>query len=74
MVKDAQVGVLRRKRMEGKTQEASAAAAGMSVRSAREREHGPYPSQRRKPHGWRTREDPFAKVFDTEVAALLAGD
>jgi putative transposase len=35
MVKDAQVGVLRRKRMEGKTQEAAAAAAGMSVRSAR---------------------------------------
>lgn len=74
MVKDAQVGVLRGKRMEGKTQEASAAAAGMSVRSAREWEHGPYPSQRRKPHRWRTREDPFAEVFDTEVAALLAAD
>ena len=40
MVKDAQVGVLRRRRMEGKTQEASAAAAGMSVRSARKWEHG----------------------------------
>ncbi len=60
MVKDAQVGVLRRKRMEGKTQEASAAAAGMSVRSAGKWEHGLYPSQRRKPHTWRTREDPFA--------------
>ena len=61
MVKDAQVGVLRRKRMEGKTQEASAAAAGMSVRSARKWERGLYPSQRRKPHTWRTREDPFAE-------------
>jgi hypothetical protein len=74
MVKDAQVGVLRRKRMEGKTQEASAAAAGMSVRSAREWEHGPYPSQRRKPHTWRTRGDPFAEVFEGEVAPLLAAD
>jgi hypothetical protein len=34
MVTDAQVRVLRRKRMEGKTQETAAAAAGMSVRSA----------------------------------------
>ena len=40
MVKDAQVGVLRRRLMEGKTQEASAAAAGMSMRSARKWEHG----------------------------------
>ena len=60
--------------MEGKTQEASAAAAGMSVRSAREWERGLYPSQRNKPHAWRTREDPFAEVFDTEVVPLLAAD
>ena len=46
MVKDAQVGVLRRKRMEGKTQEAAAAAAGMSERSARKWQRGAYPSQR----------------------------
>ena len=73
MVKDAQVGVLRRKRMEGKTQEASAGAAGMSVRSARKWEHGLYPSQRRKPHTWRTREDPFAELFDTEVGGASGG-
>ena len=53
MVKDAQVGVLRRRRMEGKTQEAAAAAAAMSVRSARKWEHGTFPSQRGKPHSWR---------------------
>jgi hypothetical protein len=74
MVKDAQVGVLRRRRMEGKTQEASAAAAGMSVRSARKWGHGSYPSQRHKPHTWRTRSDPFAEVFESEVAPLLAED
>jgi transcriptional regulator with XRE-family HTH domain len=74
MVKDGQVGVLRRRRMEGKTQEAAAAAAGMSVGSARKWEHGAFPSQRRKPHMWRTREDPFAEVFEREVVALLAAD
>ena len=74
MVKDAQVGVLRRRQMEGKTQEAAAAAAGMSVRSARKWERGLYPSQRRKPHTWRTREDPFADVFASEVAPLLVAD
>jgi transcriptional regulator with XRE-family HTH domain len=74
MVKDGQVGVLRRRRMEGKTQEAAAAAAGMSVGSARKWEHGAFPSQRRKPHMWRTREDPFVEVFEREVVALLAAD
>jgi len=73
MVTDAQVGVLRRRRMEGKTQEA-AAAAGMSVRSARKWEHGLAPSQRRKPHAWRTRADPFAEVFESELVPLLAAD
>jgi hypothetical protein len=74
MVKDGQVGVLRRRRMEGKTQEASAAAAGISLRSARKWEHGSFPSQRRKPHTWRTRPDPFGEVFESEVVPLLAAD
>jgi hypothetical protein len=74
MVKDAQVGLLRGRRMEGKTQETSAAAAGMSVRSARKWEHGAYPSQRRKPHTWRTRQDPLGGVFESEVAPLLTED
>ena len=60
--------------MEGKTQEGSAAAAAMSVRSARKWQHGAYPSQRRKPHTWRTRPDPFGKVFESEVVPLLAAD
>jgi transcriptional regulator with XRE-family HTH domain len=74
MVKDAQVGVLRRRRMAGKTQEASAAAAGMSVRSARKWEHGLLPSQQHKPHTWRTRKDPFAEVFESELVPLLVED
>jgi len=74
MVKDAQVGVLRRRRMEGKTQEAAAAAAAMSVRSARKWEHGAFPSQQGKPHTWGTRADPFGEVFESEVVPLLAAD
>ncbi len=35
MITDRQVRLMRQKRMEGKTQEAAAAKAGMSVRSAR---------------------------------------
>ena len=75
MVKDAQVRVLRRKLMEGKTQEAAAAAAGMSVRqraqvAARVRIRRRRASRIR----WRTRPDPFAEVFESEVAPLLAAD
>jgi hypothetical protein len=75
MVTDGQVRVLRRKLlMEGKTQEAAAAGAGMSVRSARHWQAGPYPSQAHKPHLWRTRPDPLAGVFDSDIAPLLAAD
>jgi len=74
MVKDAQVRVLRRKLMEGKTQEAAAAGAGMSVGSARKWRAGQYPSQARKRHWWRNRPDPFAEVFEREVVPLLAAD
>jgi hypothetical protein len=74
MVRDAQVRLLRRKLMEGKTQESAAAAAGISERSARRWKKGSYPSQRRKPHTWRTRDDPFVEVFDAEIAPLLEAD
>ena len=74
MVTDGQVRVLRRKLMEGKTQEAAAAGAGMSVRSARKWQAGSYPSQAHKPHLWRTRPDPFAGLFESEIAPLLAAD
>ena len=60
--------------MEGKTQEAAAAAADMSVRSARNWQTGSYPSKAHKPHNWRTRPDPFAEVFESEIVPLLAMD
>jgi Mu transposase, C-terminal domain len=74
MLTDTQVRVLRRKLMEGKRQEGAAAAAGMSVRSARHWQSGPYSSKAHKPHGWRTRRDPFAEVFEREIVPLLVLD
>jgi hypothetical protein len=74
MVTDEQVRLLRSKRMDEKTQEAAAAAAGMSVRSARNWEEGPMPSEKKRPRDWRTRADPFASVWATEVVPLLERD
>jgi hypothetical protein len=74
MVSDRQVRVLRKKRMEGKTLEAAAAAAGMSERTARTWQRGPLPSETKQPRTWRTRPDPFVEVWATEVEPLLVAD
>lgn len=74
MVTDEQVRLLRQKRMEGKSQEAAAAAAGMSERTARTWEKGRLPSQRKKPRTWRTRPDPFQGVWEKDVVPLLVAD
>ena len=74
MVTDAQVRRLREKRMSGKTLAAAAAAAGMSERTARCRQHGALPSTAKAPRWWRTREDPFADVWESEVVAQLVAD
>ncbi|MCI0673172.1 MAG: IS21 family transposase, partial [Myxococcaceae bacterium] len=74
MVTDAQVRVLRQKRMEGKTMETAAAAAGMGVRTAQKWQRGPVPSETKGPRTWRTRPDPFATVWDAEVVPLLVAD
>lgn len=74
MVTNEQVRLLRQKQMENKTQEAAAAAAGMSVRTARKWQSGPLPSKRRAERDWRTRPDPFAVVWETEVVPLLRAD
>ncbi|MCA9607006.1 MAG: IS21 family transposase [Myxococcales bacterium] len=74
MVTDEQVRLLRKKRMEGKTQSAAAAAAGMSERTSRKWETGPLPSQTKSPRTWRTREDPFEEVWESDVEPLLVAD
>ena len=74
LVTDAQVRRLREKRMSGKTLAAAAAAAGMSERTARQWQSGPLPSTAKAPRTWRTREDPFAEVWESEVVPQLVAD
>ncbi len=73
MVTDEQVRLLRKKRMEGKTQEAAAAAAGMTPKTARRWESGALPSQRKSTRDWRTRSDPFEVIWG-EVVPILEAD
>jgi len=74
MVTDQQVRRLRQKIMERKKQEAAAAAAGMSVRTARTWQRGPLPSEKRRDRYWRTRPDPFAGVWSEEIEPILRRD
>jgi hypothetical protein len=74
MVTDEQVRLLRQKTMEGKKQESAAAAAAMSVRSARKWQRGSLPSETKKPRTWRTRKDPLAEVWERDVVPLLRTD
>src|SRR6185312_8366765 len=64
----------RKKRMEDRTMEAAASAAGMSERTARKWQRGPLPSATKEPRTWRTRPDPFEKVWSTEIEPLLVAD
>lgn len=60
--------------MDGKTQAAAAAASSMSLRTAREWDTGPAPSTTKQLRDWRTRPDPFAGVWQTDVEPLLRSD
>ena len=73
MITDQQVVLLRQKLMEGKTQQAAAASAAMSERSARKWQRGSLPSKKAR-RSWRSRSDPFADVWESEVVALLRSD
>ena len=74
MVTDEQVKLFRKRRMKGKNQEQAAAAAGLAVRTARRWETGPLPSETKESRSWRTRPDPFAEVWESEVVPLLERD
>jgi hypothetical protein len=73
-ITDEQVRLLRRKLMEGKTQEAAAAAAAMSERSVRTWREGALPSEGKQVRTWRTRKDPFDDVWLSKVVPLLVDD
>ena len=74
MVTDRQVRLLRKKRMEEKTLEAAAVAAGMSERTTRTWQHGPLPSATTTSRSWRTRPDPFVDVWAAKIEPLLVAD
>lgn len=74
MITDEQVRLLRQKMTHGFSQQAAAAASGMSPRAARKWQSGPLPSQRKKPRHWRTRADPFEEVWDSDILPLLLAD
>ena len=60
--------------MERKTQQTSAAMAGMSIRSAQKWQCGPLPSETGQGRWWRTRTDPFGGVWEEEILPLLQGE
>jgi hypothetical protein len=59
-----------RARESGCTQE-TAAKGGLSVRTGRRIEKGEHQPQTSKPHDWRTRTDPLAEVWESELVPLL---
>ena len=64
MVTDRQVGRMLALVETGKTLTTAAAKAGMDPQTARKyRRLGKLPSEVSRPHGWRTRGDPFAEVW-----------
>ena len=65
MVTDKQVRRLFTLKQTEKSQATAAMKVGMDVKTARKyRRLGKVPSEIRKPHTWRTREDRFAGVWD----------
>lgn len=75
MVTDAQVRLLRKLMKKKKVTVAAAAAmAGMSERSAYKWQSGPIPSDTKGERQWRTREDPFAPVWESILEPMLKAD
>ena len=56
------------------SQVAAAAKAGISDRSARRIQHSEALPSQREERAWRTRSDPLAPVWDSEVVPLLEAD
>ena len=75
MITYRQVVLMRQKLMKGKTQQAAAAASGMSERSVRNWSKGPLPSEKKKDmRRQRTRPDPLAGVWEQDIEPLLRAD
>ena len=69
-ITDRQVRLYMQAREQGKSQEAAAAQAGVSVRSGRRVERGEREALAAERH-WRTRPDPLEAVWESELLPLL---
>ncbi len=70
-INSEQVKIYMKTRNAGKTQATAAAKAGISERTGRRVEKGElHPGNKQKRY-WRTRTDPFADVWETEIVPLL---
>jgi len=65
-----QIGLYMKYRKEGKSQIAAAAKAGFSERSARNVQQRDF-QEAKSPHCWRTKEDPFKNVWESELVPML---
>ena len=70
-ITNKQVQLYMNARSSKKTQIVSAAKAGISERSGRDIEKGRREDPRTRSRQWRTRKDPFAAVWDSEILPML---
>ena len=71
MKKDTEIRLYLQERRKGMTQRIAAARAGISERTARKYERaGALPSQIKRQHDWKTREDPFEEDWPWVVSEL----
>jgi hypothetical protein len=71
MKKDTEVKLYMQERRKGTTQRVAAARAGISERTGRTYERqGKLPSQRKRPHDWSSRENPFEEDWPWVIAQL----
>lgn len=66
-----QVQIYMKARESGCTQETAAAKGGFSERTGRRIEAGEHQPESGRPRDWRTRKDPLAQVWDSELVPLL---
>lgn len=70
-INSQQILIYLKARNNGRTQETAAAQGGFSVRTGRRIEKGEHQPFQGKPRYWRTREDPYAEVWETEIVPML---
>jgi hypothetical protein len=70
-INSEQVKIYMETRTKGKTQVTAAGKAGMSERSGRRAERGELQPGRKCKRHWRTRPDPFADVWESEIVTQL---